>query len=189
MRKTMRPSSRKSDGRISKKRRQLLRPAPERPDGNGCLCEQPQSVKARGIIVIISLALAALFICFMGWACLWGRREPWARIRFTEVRYTNGTVSIVYRYTLSSGAVLHETGIRDGVRIIDCVTGGHSLFGWPISGSGNMGSGWYPSEIAGEPSWLVETGRAYNLNVRDPLILYEYTNKSGMRYQGQFILK
>lgn len=131
------------------------------------------------------LAVAALLICLLGWLLLW-RREPWATVQFAKAQFSNDSVTFDYVCRVSPGAFLHATEFRDGLATADSADGGRSRFGWPTSGGGQMSFGFSPSEMAALPSLLVETGRNYIVKLHDQLSIYDFTNKSGARYQGRF---
>jgi hypothetical protein len=155
-------------------------------------------VKTQGKVKL--LALAALLICGISWALLLCRRQPSARIQFTEIRWNDGFLTVHYDYTVSSRAFLRETEFENGTKTGDCKASG-SPFSiwtfpkwpfseWPHSGSFTIVFSPPPlSENAASRSLLVETGRSYTVKLHDQLQVYNFTNKSGVAYQAQFSLE
>jgi hypothetical protein len=135
---------------------------------------------------ILLIVFAAVLLGALGAALSLGIREPSAKVQFSEASMsTNGHLILHYAIKQSPHTYLREIeSIDDHETVISQMgSGTGNLF--PIHTWGSHEHGVMPS-VAGGASLIITTGITYTVTLSNRLILYDFTNTSGVRYRADF---
>ncbi len=139
---------------------------------------------------ILLAAFMAVLICILGVGLSLAFRERTAKIEFKTAQFDkDGSLSLDYSENSPSGTTFENIETVDGAETGHGSSSGNSfIFG--SLGSGTSQTTFDTNEFSQPfPSLMVQTGRSYILKLNERLVIYDFTNKIGKRYQAEFRLQ
>jgi len=140
---------------------------------------------------ILLAVFMAVLICVLGVGLSFALRERTAKIEFKTAQFDkDGSLSLDYSENSPSGTTLENIETVDGVETGHGSSWGNSWFGFGSLGSGMSQTVFDTNEFSQPlPSLMVQTDRSYILKLNERLVIYDFTNKIGKRYQAEFRLQ